>query len=398
MRVNVGGELQPDEVVGRDKLIQGLWRRLERQSLVLSAERRMGKTSIVKKMTAQPPQDKLPIYQDLEGIRSPLGFAEKILNDLERHLSILGRTQEQARGWLKNLKGMEIGGIIKFPDDMAEQWKPLLIKTVQKLVDYQKENKDKGKTVVFFWDEMPLMLDNIKKDKGEPAAMEVLDTLRSLRQTYSGLRMVYTGSIGLHNVLAALRRAGYANAPINDMYREDVPPLSEADAQDLALQLLEGEKVQAGDLAKTAGAIAAAANGMPYFIQHIVDEMVDMEEPVTSATAGKIVTEYLSDPQDRWDLRHYRERISIYYQEEEIPIALNLLDVLANADRPLPFNELYDELKTRLPSAEGENGKEKTREVLILLQSDHYVIQEKENRAYRFRYQLIEQYWRQQRG
>lgn len=69
MRVNPGGKIPPEEVLGRDKLIQRLWRVLERQSVVLSAERRMGKTCIVKKMTAECPRDKLAVYRELEGVR-----------------------------------------------------------------------------------------------------------------------------------------------------------------------------------------------------------------------------------------------------------------------------------------------------------------------------------------
>jgi len=68
MKANPGGQISPSEIIGRDALIQRLWRILERQSLVLSAERRIGKTCIVKKMREEAPQDKLPIYHDLEGL------------------------------------------------------------------------------------------------------------------------------------------------------------------------------------------------------------------------------------------------------------------------------------------------------------------------------------------
>ncbi len=65
--------------------------------------------------------------------------------------------------------------------------------------------------------------------------MELLDTLRALRQSHSHLRMVFTGTIGLHHRLHALKRSGYANDPTNDMDVVEVPPLAAADAQELAL-------------------------------------------------------------------------------------------------------------------------------------------------------------------
>jgi len=87
MKTNPGGQISPSEVIGRDELIRRLWRVLDRQSLVLSAERRMGKTCIVKKMVEEAEQDKvLPIYHDLEGIRTPLEFVEVIFQDVEAYL------------------------------------------------------------------------------------------------------------------------------------------------------------------------------------------------------------------------------------------------------------------------------------------------------------------------
>jgi hypothetical protein len=205
----------------------------------------MGKTCIVKKMIAEAPHDKLPIYHDLEGVRTPLEFAAIVFRDVESYLRLRNQIAGRARQWLAHLTGMELGGIIKFPDTVADKWKELLIHTIEDLVEHL------DRTVIFFWDEMPLMLYNIKQRSGEDAAMEMLDTLRSLRQMHSDLRMVFTGSVGLHNVITSLKRAGYANDPTNDMDTIDVPPLSPAAAQELVCQLLEGEGISADNLQAT---------------------------------------------------------------------------------------------------------------------------------------------------
>ena len=47
MQINPGGRLNTKDVVGRDNEIARYWRVLERQGLVISAERRIGKTHIV---------------------------------------------------------------------------------------------------------------------------------------------------------------------------------------------------------------------------------------------------------------------------------------------------------------------------------------------------------------
>src|SRR5215213_287362 len=172
MKSNPGGIIPPSQIIGRDKLIRQLWRVLDGRGLVLSAERRMGKTSIIKKMVAEAPGDKLCFYQDLEGIRTPLEFVETIFGEVEKHLSRSRRLATKARGWLKEAAGLEVGGVIKFPQTIAAHWKSLLGRTIEDLTEQQEG------TVIFFWDEMPLMLYNIKEREGEAAAMEVLDALR----------------------------------------------------------------------------------------------------------------------------------------------------------------------------------------------------------------------------
>lgn len=386
MKANPGGQIPPSEVLGRDALIERLWRVLERQSLVLSAERRIGKTCVVKKMVEEAPKDKLSVYHDLEKIRTPMEFVETVFRDVEDYLSGLKRTTERVRSFLAQFSGAEAGGV-KFPDVVAPHWKTLLTKTIEDLIEHQ------DRTVIFFWDEMPLMLYNIRQRSGEDAAMEILDTLRSLRQMHPGLRMVFTGSIGLHNVISSLKRAGYANDPTNDMHTEDVPPLSPADAQELARRLLEGEGVQVEDLRATAQAIAEAVDGIPYFIHHVVDRMVERGGAVNAATVSEIVDACLTDPHDRWHMRYYRERIDTYYASEECPFALNLLDVLSGADCPLRFDDLFNLLKSRIVTEDSEI----TRSVLTLLQRDHYILQQADG-AFRFRFSLIQRCWRLHRG
>src|SRR4028119_642176 len=107
MKANPGGEIAPAEVMGRDKLISHLWEILERQSVILSAERRMGKTSVIKKMRSDATADKLPIYRDLEDVRSPLEFVNTVFQDVEAFLTRLNRTAKKTRAWLTQLGGAE---------------------------------------------------------------------------------------------------------------------------------------------------------------------------------------------------------------------------------------------------------------------------------------------------
>jgi len=395
MEANPGGYIPPDEVIGRDKLVQRLWRILERQSLVLCAERRIGKTCIIRKMIAEPPQERLLLlYRDLEKVHTTLEFVETVFGDVKSYLGSVRQTVEWMRRLLTRLSGTEVRLSVEefnvgfnFPDAVAQHWEIMLAKTIEALVKHQKN------TVILFWDEVPLMLDNIKKHEDEKKAMEVLDTLRALRQTHPNLRMVFTGSIGLHNVITSLKRAGYSNAPTNDMHTEDVPPLSLFDAQELTRRLLEGEGIPTDNLQATTKKIAVAVDCIPYYIHHVVDQMTYRGGEASVAIVDEIVNDCLTAPLDCWNLHHYRERIDTYYTPEEKPFALGLLDALAASDQPLPFDALFNLLKSHMATEDSEM----VRSMLTLLQRDHYIIQQT-NGKYRFRFPLIQRWWCLDRG
>ena len=249
MKANPGGYIPPHEVIGRDQLIERLWRILARQSLVLTAERRTGKTSILRKMEAEPPADMLVVFHELENINTPLEFVQLVFNDVSKYLSRSQRTAQRVHGFLQRLGGIEIGGLIKFPDSLASEWKPLLTHTIEDLIDQH------GHALLFLWDELPMMLGNIKRYHGEHMAEDLLNTLRALRQMYPGFRMVYTGSIGLHHVITSLKRRGMPTIPQMTCTKSMFPRSRHRMPQELARRLIEGEAIQT---------VAVAATGAYY--------------------------------------------------------------------------------------------------------------------------------------
>ena len=78
MKAIPGGNLDPQQVYGRDKLIELLWDRLETQSIVINAECRIGKTQILRKMLLEPREEWKPIFRDLEKVHSAQVFAHEV--------------------------------------------------------------------------------------------------------------------------------------------------------------------------------------------------------------------------------------------------------------------------------------------------------------------------------
>jgi hypothetical protein len=373
-------------VVGREPLIGRLWNVLRRQSVLLTAERRVGKTSVLKKMQKECPVGTLIFYRDLEGVRTPLEFVQKVVEDVNGSLSKTDRGKSRARALMSALGGFELGSIIKFPASGDQDWKSLLDATVEDLATFQKQR------VLFFWDEIPLMLFNLKERFGEDLAMDVLDSLRALRQHHPSVRMVFTGSIGLHNVLSSLKRSGYANAPVNDMLAVDVPALSHPDACTLALRLVHGESLTPADPDELAAHIAQAVDRFPFYIHHVVDGLTERDDHST-AVVDAIISDRLTDPQDPWHLRHYEERITTYYEAPVANIAFAVLDRLATEDG-LSFAELRNAVDAQRAGTE----KQDVHDTLDLLKRDHYVTQHPHDGTYAFRVPIIRRWWRFHRG
>lgn len=397
IKANPGGLLSPGEVFGRNRLIQDLWDRLESQSVILSAERRMGKTSVIRKMQAEPLDAQIVFFRDLESVRSPLELADVILQDVKPYLSQRNKTAKVVRSLIKKLGGFEfdlLGFGVKLPESLAPHWKDILNSTIADLVEYKRQER-----IIFFWDEVPWMLQAIAQNNTQDAATEVLDTLRAIRQTFTTVRMVFTGSIGLHHVIDRFREAGYGNASTNDMYVVDLPPLDPEQAANLASELLKGENIQLSDstsLSEVAQAIAQEVDCIPYYIHHVVAQLKTLRQPVDIETVQSIVKQALVDPQDQWKLYHYQERLTTYYKDPEdpnlYPYTLAILDELAALPEGLLFSDLINRLNVPL----GLNSdRELVRRALNLLKKDYYLLQKESQ--YQFRYSLIQRYWKQAR-
>lgn len=133
MRVNPGGYIAPKEVIGRDALIRNIWEILDRQSVVITAERRIGKTCVIKKMHAESPADWFPVFQDLERIHSAAEFAQEVFETVQSFLGRWKQAADRAKQFLEGrdvkIGGVEIGGRHERP------WKTLLIHSIADLVD-----------------------------------------------------------------------------------------------------------------------------------------------------------------------------------------------------------------------------------------------------------------------
>jgi hypothetical protein len=388
MKTNPGGQLAPDQIVGRDQLITGLWQILEGRSIYMNDLRRIGKTQIMVKMHAQGAPNWATVKCDLGGFHTAAEFATQVYRMSDEVIGLQKKAFRRMGDLIDKLKGSEIGGIIKLPDGAVAPWKEVLRRTFADVNDAM-EALGQENRIVYLWDEVPFLLDNIAKREGASVAMEVLDVLRALGQDHDRIRLLLTGSIGLHHILNTLKAEGYSNSPLNRMELVQPGPLDRDDAVSLATALLQGDGVDCADIAECAATVSDAVGGVSFYIHKLISRLPRGQTATAQSIEAILKQEITSDNND-WDLEHYRQRLKTYYGIEE-PLALKVLDCLA-CNESLTFQAIRKEL-----SANKKVDDERLRNLLGLLCRDHYLIRTIDNQ-YRFYLTLIRTWWKVSRN
>ncbi len=382
MITNPGGQLALDEIIGRDSFITEMWRILAGRCVYMNDLRRIGKTQIMVKMEAQPPEGWVCLKRDLGGSHTADEFAARIYTDSASALTGGRNAMRQMSKLLGAVAGTEIAGIIKLPDGTTAPWKEVLTRT---FTDIHQEMEKQDQRLLFLWDEVPFLLANLAKREGPEVAMEVLDVLRSLSQDYDRVRLLLTGSIGLHHILKQLHEEGYGGSPLNRMELVKPGPLEPSDAEDLAKLLLQGEKFDCDNLAQCAATVAASVGHVPFYIHKLINRL-PRDEKISSESIQDQLSVEISSCEGDWDLEHYQQRIDKYYGRENKELALTVLDSIA-INEGLPFESIERQVVGQL-SCDTES----LRKLIALLCRDHYLDRDIEGR-YHFYLEIVRRWW-----
>lgn len=362
-----------EHILGRDALVEELWRNIETQSVALFSPRRVGKTSLLERMKSMAPSGWIVRKRDLEGLHTAEAFARYLYEDVG---GLVGGTKgalKRAHAFLQGFAGsVEIKGIkLKLPED---SWRRLIESL---FADLQEHLEGEDRHLVFFWDEFTLFLGDVAARSTATDAMVLLDTLRAARQRHDRLRMVLTGSVGFHLVMRQLAKAGYRNRPINDVRTQRVPMLDLAARESLARALLLG--IDATPTNAVVDRIALLSEGHPFVLQHIVDGLRG-SSAIEEASVDSVFERLLSPP-TVLDLGHYAGRLTKYY-DDSADLAFAVLDALAVSEGGRPLDELASALGT---------DREGLVDVLRDLRDDDYVAVEGTN--VRFGLDFVRRYW-----
>lgn len=393
MKPNPGGILDGIAIIDRDHEISSIWKALQGRSVVLTSERRVGKTCVLRKMAENPEDGWVPVLYWVEGKNHPIEFIEG-LYELILEKKILTDNFQTVKKFYKKYTGGEQIGSWKLPQ-ITENWKTMLESTIQDISN--SDNK-----VLLMFDELPIMLSKFinSKECGPQVAIDFLDTLRGLRNQYEAtgkVKFVFCGSIGIHLVIKDLKQNhGYNSDPINNMKIIGLTGMNDDGAVLLCEKLSEGEDYHFDNKDAIFEHICKKTDNLPFFIHHVFSYLLEQNiKQISKNTINEAIKYLINDPNDEGFFDHYTDRIKTYYSKSIKTLALQILDTASKKEDFWQEAEIINFINSHK-----EVDDEIIKETLKLLWNDHYFTRTTETgtRQYRFKYSIVQSWWRINRG
>ncbi|KKK82274.1 hypothetical protein LCGC14_2805010 [marine sediment metagenome] len=216
-RTRVGQAAEGDYYFPRDYLDDRFWRKIRNgEQLLVSAPRRIGKTSFLKNICSKENTDYLVKYFIIESADNSDDFFRQLYKKLLEYFSGMKRLREFVGDFLKSKQITKIGrdGIELHEVDLDyfEELKSLI---TQVALD---------KKLVFIVDEFSEVVENVINVRGKDQARKFLHMNRELRheeELIDKIQFVYSGSIGLESLAESID----ATKIINDLADFPINPL-----------------------------------------------------------------------------------------------------------------------------------------------------------------------------
>lgn len=375
----IGPPVEGKDFYGREKELEIANRLLDSgHSLLLSAPRRIGKSSFAKRLIEdKKAQGWKCVYIDLEQTTTEDGFLYLIIEYFERNHVWRQKTDGMLQGAktiLDRINKISIGPV-GF-DLSSPERKEDLYKSLKELIRHDEET-------FIVVDELTLFLGVLlKSDGGEEKVSFILNWLRSLRQVAgTKVRWLFCGSVGLKNFTASLNLS-YA---INDLTDFSLDELTPEEARGLMEGLCQGE-VMNMDEESIIYALEKLHWNIPYFIQILFSKLRDN---YTGAVSKEDIDTAYGQLCSESYLNTWSERLA-EYREMERPARL-ILNGLSARRSGLRRETLLGILMTgQDPSNAGETDLLLSK-VLEMLENDGYLLRKGPVRS--FRSPLLRDYW-----
>ena len=392
----VGGVPRGDDYFDQESLLENVWTQLRRDSVLLVAPRRFGKTGMMFRLLDEPREGFRPLYLDVESIDDPANFIVEILalllrdDHFRRVVQGLWTGLKDVRDWLAGLvEQLDIGELkVKLRDqtDVPTNWRTYGEKLMAKLAG-------EDTTLLLLVDEFPIMVRQMI-DKNEEEAVRFLRWFRSVRLAPENrTRFVIGGST---NITYSLEERGWVDV-INDLCPIRLRPFDCA----IAERYLEGVFASRGlALEPPIGTrmLELVGEPIPYLLALLSQAVLGQ----SCAHAGRVDVALVDAAFD--DLLstgatvflHYWARLNEYYPGCEKAAAKAILGLISRAGASVRRDTLYQIYLQTCGVPSNAESRDAFSRLMWKLDNDFYVVADDD--GYRFFSRVLKLWWRRHYG
>lgn len=389
MKSITGPWVSGEDFFDRDRELQVLGRHIRNGNpVLLSGQRRMGKTSVARELGRRLEQEGWAFaFADVEHAASPEDVITKVAEALHPVRGIASRLGERlARLFSDNVEQLSAYDFgIKFRAGLnAGAWPRHGESIIRSCAEHEQ-------SILLVIDELPIFLNRLlRQDDGRALVDEFLSWLRGAIQDVSGgsLALMLSGSIGLTPLV---RRLGLTDRT-NYLYEFRLGPWDRSTSVECFNQLAHANALPIED-----GVAEAAYNalgvGIPHHVQSFFARLLDFATMHSHDTikVADVETVYQTDllgPFGQNDLMHYEARLRDALGENEFAIANA---ILAEAAVQGQFTPSARKALEALFATKIENISERVADILEVLIHDGYL--EADDGSHRFVSRLLKDWW-----
>ena len=389
VRNRVGSPVEGEDFFGRATELLTAWDLLDAENhLLISAPRRVGKTSLVRRLVKDAEERGWKaLFINVEGEDGEVGFVRQLVEGLKEQKNGIGKAKESIVKAVTNLlqslevevKADDIGSVkINWNQTKATDLKVQLAELLRQMGD--------GLIVI---DELPVMLNRMANaENGKKRTESFLHWLRAFRQLPDvQVRWVFCGSIGLDSFT---ERMGVVKT-INDLYDF---PLGAYDSNTADLFLNELGKAEQLPLLPDVRQEIVRQVGwpLPYYLQLIFSKLKIIARSKESQTGVTVadVTIAFTQAASYSKLSTWQERLDEQLSLDDARLAKGLLDMLCQQEKGRKRAYLEQHMVTSLHMPI-DAAKDNTAKLLKMLERDGYLLTEAG--IYAFRSPLLRIYW-----
>ncbi|MCB2299473.1 ATP-binding protein [Clostridium tagluense] len=386
MKIITGQAARGDNFFKRSILINKLWRKIDSESsIIISAPRRVGKTSLMRHIEDNPNDKYYVVYIITESVYSENKYYEEIVKAILNCDSI--KIKDKALNIFKDAIKNFAKSIDEIGIDSVKFGKKVEFNYYEKFIEIMKSIDLEGHKLIIMIDEFAQTIQNIQEKEGTIYAVKLLQSNRALRQNSdinTKFQFIYTGSISLESIA---RRMGSSKS-INDLDILKVTPLSLSEGKDFINILLKGLDFTMDD--KTINHMLYEIKWLnPFYIQLAMDKIQDIyDEEKSPAIYNKsvdIAIKRMIEENNKFSSWH--ERLSVY-KNNDYKFIIELLNIISIGEtKKITYNEIHD-------LAVKYNLEQTYKELINTLVDDGYINNNDEDvKIYTFTSPILRMWW-----